>query len=231
MLQSTGRFDTPIRFIDSLKFVLPIVRLARSSLEWPNVNALPSLFLEGLIPTLGKNWFHMQISTVNDLVLRRLRITDSTGLKWRLLAPAAERLMFGWCGLHSDLSHGFVGTLSHGNAGNAGVMKLEPLMNANTAKVIRHYVRYLMRKGLKFKTLFWPQPIVSDIGGGNHFGGSWPMTVVPRRFNECDQLGRPAGWERVHLVDGAVLPSIPATTAALVIMANADRIASNVDLT
>jgi hypothetical protein len=42
-------------------------------------------------------------------------------------------------------------------------------------------------------------------------------------------LGRPNHWLRIHVVDGSVLPSVPATTFALVQMANADRIATAAD--
>jgi len=41
---------------------------------------------------------------------------------------------------------------------------------------------------------------------------------------ETDTSGRPAGWRRVHAVDATVLPSIPATTITLTVMANAHRI-------
>ena len=43
---------------------------------------------------------------------------------------------------------------------------------------------------------------------------------------ETDTLGRPRGWERVHVVDAAVFPSFPATTVTLSVMANAHRIAT-----
>ena len=51
------------------------------------------------------------------------------------------------------------------------------------------------------------------------------MRKKPTKF-ECDVLGRPTGWERVHAVDATVLPSIAATTITLTVMANAHRIAS-----
>jgi choline dehydrogenase-like flavoprotein len=44
---------------------------------------------------------------------------------------------------------------------------------------------------------------------------------------ESDVLGRPAGLQRVFVVDASVLPSIPATTITLPVMANAHRIASH----
>ena len=61
-------------------------------------------------------------------------------------------------------------------------------------------------------------------GKGNHLGGSFPMRRE-RGELETDTLGRLAHWDRVHLLDAAVLPSIPATTVTLSVMANAHRIA------
>jgi choline dehydrogenase-like flavoprotein len=70
----------------------------------------------------------------------------------------------------------------------------------------------------------------SPLAGTSHFGGSFPMRRNPRAFNDTDVLGRPTGLSRVHLIDGSVLPTIPATTIMLQIMANADRIATDVEL-
>ena len=51
------------------------------------------------------------------------------------------------------------------------------------------------------------------------------MKKKPSEF-ETDELGRPYGFERVHVVDSSVFPTVPATTITLSIMANAHRIAS-----
>ena len=48
--------------------------------------------------------------------------------------------------------------------------------------------------------------------------------------NDTDLLGRPKGWNYIHVIDSSVLPSIPATTIGLVSMANAARIADQVEL-
>jgi choline dehydrogenase-like flavoprotein len=45
---------------------------------------------------------------------------------------------------------------------------------------------------------------------------------------ETDRLGRPGGWERIHVVDSSVFPSIPATTITMSVMANAHRIGAAV---
>ena len=56
------------------------------------------------------------------------------------------------------------------------------------------------------------------------------MSANPQGDLETDFLGRPTGWTRVHVVDSSVFPSIPATTVALLAMANARRIASTARL-
>jgi choline dehydrogenase-like flavoprotein len=60
-------------------------------------------------------------------------------------------------------------------------------------------------------------------GQGFHFGGSFPMQRRPGPF-ASDCLGRPHGFTRVHAVDATVLPTVPATTITLTVMANAHRI-------
>jgi hypothetical protein len=56
------------------------------------------------------------------------------------------------------------------------------------------------------------------------------MAKTPATKFQTDVMGRPQGLNRVHLIDSAVFPSIPATTLLLPIMANADRIASQAAL-
>ncbi len=71
-----------------------------------------------------------------------------------------------------------------------------------------------------------PMIKVEHPGRGYHSGGSFPMSHHPRGF-QSDTLGRPLGWERIHLVDASVFPTIPATTITYTIMANAHRIATS----
>ena len=66
---------------------------------------------------------------------------------------------------------------------------------------------------------------VTAPGRGFHSGGTFPMRDTPGEL-ESDLLGRPHGLRRVHVVDATVLPSVPATTITLSVMANAHRIGS-----
>ena len=69
---------------------------------------------------------------------------------------------------------------------------------------------------------------VSAGGKSYHFGGSFPHTPPDDgRPLGTDQVGRLKAWRRIHLVDGSVLPSIPASTFTLTVMANAHRIAED----
>ena len=70
-----------------------------------------------------------------------------------------------------------------------------------------------------------PMMRVSAPGKSYHFGGSFPHKEVPAVL-ASDRLGRVGGWDRIHLIDASVFPTIPAMTFTLTIMANAHRIAS-----
>jgi len=61
------------------------------------------------------------------------------------------------------------------------------------------------------------------MGSALHFAGTLPMSAQPLRY-QTDRDGRLAGTSRVHVVDGACLPRLPAKNATLTIMANALRI-------
>ncbi len=71
-------------------------------------------------------------------------------------------------------------------------------------------------------------PMLRLAAGGKsyHWGGSFPHTSDRSVALGSDRLGRVGSWQRVHLVDASVFPSVPAMTFTLTIMANAHRIAS-----
>ena len=71
-------------------------------------------------------------------------------------------------------------------------------------------------------------PMMRLAAGGKsyHVGGSFPhaSSAGAGRLTS-DRLGRVAPWQRVHLIDASVFPTVPAMTFTLTIMANAHRIA------
>ena len=92
------------------------------------------------------------------------------------------------------------------------------MMRAVLARLIRS-ARYLD---------LWPvlPSIVFSSGAKSyHFGSSFPHAERRTRELTTDRLGRPGSWDRIHMVDAAVFPNVPATTFTLTVMANAHRIA------
>ncbi len=67
---------------------------------------------------------------------------------------------------------------------------------------------------------------LSAAGKSYHWGGSFPHTTDRPIVFSSDRLGRVGSWERVHLVDASVFPTVPAMTFGLTVMANAHRIAA-----
>ena len=68
----------------------------------------------------------------------------------------------------------------------------------------------------------WPVRLGSFVSGpakSYHFGGSFPHAPL-RGQRGTDSLGRLLEWDRIHMVDASVFPSIPATTFTLTVMAN-----------
>jgi ferredoxin len=71
-----------------------------------------------------------------------------------------------------------------------------------------------------------PMLQLSATGKSYHWGGSFPHTTDRPSIFSSDRLGRVGSWERTHLVDASVFPTVPAMTFGLTVMANAHRIAS-----
>jgi ferredoxin len=101
--------------------------------------------------------------------------------------------------------------------------------NPATQPVLRRVMRQLIAVARPLD--LWPVLPSLRLSGpakSYHFGGSFPHVGARPRLGafETDTLGRLGEWRRIHLVDGAVLPTAPATTFTLSVMANAHRIAS-----
>jgi ferredoxin len=71
-----------------------------------------------------------------------------------------------------------------------------------------------------------PMLRISEAGKSYHWGGSFPHAAKRPNLYSSDRLGRVGSWERIHLVDASVFPTVPAMTFGLTVMANAHRIAS-----
>lgn len=226
MLRSFGAFETPVVLADSQKFVVPMLRLKWAKPPLQDSHTLASLFLELRLPELADNYMHIQVMPANDFVVRRLG-ADRGPIIGALMSPLLGRIAIAWCSLHSDHSAGLRVRLKRTD--NAGGTKLEAdyVDMDRAAKSMKIAGCALFRLAPRFRSLALPMlGEKSKPGAGNHTGGSFPMSSNDEKEFRSDLFGRPRGYERVHIVDAAVMPNIPATTISLLMMANADRIAS-----
>ncbi len=223
MLDSLGRPRGGRRLHDSLYFMAPMLtaRAARVSTATQG-NTLAQVFVELEDTRIAEHSVHLQIYGYNDLMLsalaKQLRL-GTAGLE-RASRPLLGRLVLVQGFLHSADSPGL--TVERDAQG----VRVVGEDGAACAVRVRRIVRRLAAAG----RLLGMAPIpgllmIGRPGKSNHLGGSLPMRHEPEGL-ETDTLGRPANWNRVHIVDASVFPSVPATTVTISVMANAHRIAT-----
>ena len=85
-----------------------------------------------------------------------------------------------------------------------------------------------LTRSARLLDLYPVAPMLRLAAGGKsyHWGGSFPHTADTSVAFGSDRLGRVGPWQRIHLVDASVFPSVPAMTFTFTIMANAHRIAT-----
>lgn len=98
---------------------------------------------------------------------------------------------------------------------------------AGQAQMLRTVIRRLVQSA-RILDLYPVIPMLrlSAAGKSYHWGGSFPYTADRSTVFSSDRLGRVGSWQRIHLVDASVFPTVPAMTYGLTVMANAHRIAS-----
>jgi choline dehydrogenase-like flavoprotein len=232
LLHSGRLYDRPVRLKESQKFVVPMLRMrgAATAIEHPSLT-LASVFLETKTETLSDHWMHLQIVPMNEMMVQTagLPATDYPviGRLWR---PLLRHMMAAWCGMHSDHSSAVELCLRRDTSGNDR-LELDLLVSDRALADGRAAAKDMFRKGLLFGSVFCHWMIkFSNPGSGTHCGSSFPMKEHPVGTFDTDALGRPFGWSRVFVVDSSVLPSIPGTTLAFPVMANAYRVATDAPL-
>lgn len=229
LLRSKRLYDRPVLLKESQKFVVPLLRRhgADTAIDHPSVT-LASAFLETKVSALSDHWVHVQLIPMNQMIVDGARLPGLTHpLGRRLWRPVLRRTMAAWCGLHSDHSSHVALCLRAPGTDGLDTLELDLRVSEPARAAARQVARNLFGKGLMFGTLFLHGMIrFSNPGSGTHCGSSFPMKATPSDLLDSDVLGRPFGWSRVFAVNSSVLPSIPATTLAFPVMANAYRIGS-----
>lgn len=227
LLRSRELYERAVSLKESQKFVLPMLRWrgAPTAIERPSVT-LASLFIEAKARSEPAHWLHMQIVPMNRMIVNAagLRGAEHPLGCW-LWRPLLRRMMAAWCGMHSDYSARLEVCLHRSPAGLDDVLDLDLKPSAAAKAVARAAAKDLFACGLSFGTLFcyWMLTF-SNPGSGTHCGSSFPMRERPVDLLDTDIYGRPFGWSRVFAIDSSILPSIPGTTLAFAVMANAYRI-------
>ncbi|PWT91696.1 MAG: hypothetical protein C5B55_07660 [Blastocatellia bacterium] len=231
VLESIGK-NEPATLKDSQYFLLPLLRFSAPSHFRLNESAhtLAQAFIEILDTTCSEKSIHLQVYGYNELYPRAIREKLGAFLA-NLSQPAIKEflkrflLLQGY--LHSDYSHKIEARLlPRTETSLTGKLALTVKQNPLTSITMDRLVKKLKSlKGLLRGFTLSPLLKMGSVGRGFHTGGSFPMSLAPQD-NQTDILGRPYGYDRVHLVDSSVFPSIPANTITLTAMANAHRIAA-----
>lgn len=226
-LASVGAYDRELVVRDSQYFLLPLLRYRGvPGVSGEGLHTLSQVFLELFDPRLSANSIHLQIYTYNALYRQAVEATlGAAAPALRPVSAALLRRMLLIQGyLHSDLS-GEIGLTLRRD----GVLDLRGRPGPHTRRVLRQLVAKLHRNRSSLRAVpLRPLLKLGEPGRGFHCGGTLPMRRQPGDF-ETDPLGRPAGFERVHLVDASVFPTVTASTITLTVMANAYRIGAHAD--
>lgn len=225
MLSSMGNAPRSLRMQDSQYFVIPMLTRHSAPVGVATQgNTLAQLFLELEGGHASEHPLHLQIYGYNDIMLAALarRIPLPAATLERISRPALGRLVVIQGFLHSADSPGLTIEYRDDRVHVTGDDVTEG------AACVRRLVRRLVSHGRMLGMVPIPGLVhVGRPGKSNHLGGSLRMRRAPREL-EADALGRMPAWERVHVVDASIFPSVPATTVTLSVMANAHRIATAV---
>ncbi|KUH75794.1 hypothetical protein AU184_15545 [Mycolicibacterium novocastrense] len=232
VLESKKLYGRPTIMKTTQGFVVPMINVRGAPYEWPNANTLSGAFFEFKLPSVSNTWIHAQISPANELILAKLGYKATGGLLDGIRKLALGRLLVALCNFHSDVTGAYELRLHPAPAGGRSMLSvtLRPSMPfvRTMKKGSRRLTRLLSSVGVfPVAPLMYGDPLKPV---GWHFGGTLPMTKNPSDELHTDLLGRPKGWQRIHVVDSSVFPSVPATTVALLAMANASRIAQTAPL-
>lgn len=227
LLKSMRETKREFTIKDSQYFVLPLLRQsAIKNIELEKLHTLAQLFLE-LEPFKSLSFpAHLQIYTYNDLYAELLK--KKLGLL-QMLSKPIETLLLGRLltiqgYLHSSDSSNIKANLVA--IKDDYQLNLKADINPKAKLAVKDIARLLQKNRKLFNGhVISPLMQLGIPGQGSHLGGIFPMSRNPKPY-EVDLMGRPVGYERLHIVDSSVLPTIPAPTITFTVMANAHRIGS-----
>lgn len=232
VLKSKKLYNKNVRLHSTVTFVAPVIRLKKMKVDWPNSNTQPGIFLEYKNNIQSNHWVHTQLSTPNELVLERLGVSmGKKGIVQWTKKKLIKHLMIAHGNIHSDDADGYILNLRKIDDSDTDILYSKRERKENTGRVIKQSVLKLFNI-LRRVGCIVILPVVQNSmkSGGFHVGGTMPMRVKPVEEIDTNLLGIPKGWKNIHVIDSSVFPSLPGTTIGLLTMANATRIASEMEI-
>jgi len=233
MLSSMRAYDKSVFIHDSQHFIIPMIRYTNvKGTNREELFTLSQLFFEYFDTSEANYASFFQAYTYNDffpVALKKL-LGPLFPLASPFISLVLGRLIILQGYLHSNLSGRVELTLKHSHKNETEKLVIKNVKNLSTKEAVQIEGRRFWKYRGYFKSFpLLPLSSLSQIGHGNHYGGTFPMQKNPDNL-ESDIFGRIKGWERVHLVDSSTFPSIPPGPIVLTIMANAYRIAHSTQL-
>lgn len=229
LMSSSGIADARVTVKRSGGFIRLYLVKERLESHWPDTNTQSALTL-GFVHR--NRWAHQQIAQANDLLFSYLRVPGRDAYKKSRSSVVskfvAEQLIFVLSQLHSDFGSHYELQLTKDSNSNYQVSS--EYVIPTKSKRVNSEIDKTIRKALRNENLLGLPGLRFDSmqSAGFHLGCSFPMVSDVRNWNETDILGRPFGWERTHVVDSSIFPSIPGTGIGLLSMAFAYLITTRV---
>ena len=202
-------------------YVLPVWRL-KGFKNKKSLYSEPGVFIE-LRGEGIDNWTHIQISSSNELLQKRL-LGGILGLPIINIFSKfiLQHLVILLVNFHSNNSGFYKLGFNNKKDMILSEYKANKTLNKNLILSLIQIVRTLIPIGMI------PLPFFRVNSGTYHVGGSLPMKEIPKKSFETDMIGRPYKIKNIHFIDSSVFPDLPGTTIGILSMANAYRIVSDV---
>jgi len=231
VLQSKKMYDQDIRLLATVTFIAPVFSFKKVKINFPNVNTQPGIFLEYKVGNQSEHWVHTQISTPNEMVLEKLGVNfnKKSIIQW-IKKRIIEHVFIAHGNMHSDYSNGYFLTLKRNKKGEDVLYSRREYIKEvdyNVKRSVWKLFRILQRVGFFILIPFVQNSIKT---GGFHVGGTMPMKEIPEKNMDTNIMGNPKGWNHIHVIDSSLFPSLPGTTIGLLAMANAARIATELNI-
>jgi choline dehydrogenase-like flavoprotein len=226
---SLGLTDRMITLAESVQFMMPFLSVRPDpELTQDGEFTLNQFNLFVTFDSDGKDAALVHCYPYNDIMWHSLPTALTTGPLSAFTKMGLRRLTVGLGYLPSWASPAV--ELRIGRATENGALPpvhVASRENEATKPMLKNVIRQLRRSGRALDLHPIPgQTRLAAAAKSYHYGGAFAMREKRDGDFSTDLLGRVGSWRNVHLVDGSVFPTVPATTFTLTVMANAHRIAT-----